>query len=438
LNAQVKKGIDFQNKLSWSAALAEAKAGNKYIFLDAFTTWCGPCKMMDRNVYSDEKVGNALADFISIKVQMDVTTNDETFTKSWYEDAKKIATSAKINAYPCLLFYSPAGELVYKSVGFRNVESFLSLIKFASNPERKEFRRQLLAYQNGIKDYPKMAALSKTTKELLGDNSLAFVIAKDYKDNYLDKLSDKDFLKRDNIVFIHENGSARLLNVRDRFFYYCYYHPEIIDSLLSKGISEGYVKQIIRLDVMKPILFNGNNPITQTPNWKLIQKNLQSKYPKLTISDFILSEKITFYRKINNWNLYTKYKSEEIERHPPQPEGMKVFFSLNSPAWDVFSSCDSKVSLERALKWSELSIKIEKSQGMLLQYLDTKANLLYKLGKTQEAILLEQRALKLADQIADRDGEGKPLYSDEFQANILKMKKGEPTWGRVNNIEDKK
>ncbi|MBL7708461.1 MAG: thioredoxin family protein, partial [Chitinophagaceae bacterium] len=43
--AQNNSGIQFQN-LSWSQLLAKAKTENKLIFVDAFTTWCGPCKQM--------------------------------------------------------------------------------------------------------------------------------------------------------------------------------------------------------------------------------------------------------------------------------------------------------------------------------------------------------------------------------------------------------
>ena len=51
-------------------------------------------------------------------------------------------------------------------------------------------------------------------------------------------------------------------------------------------------------------------------------------------------------------------------------------------------------------------------------YLDTYANLLYKLGQRNEAMKYETKAIKLAT--------GK--YIDEFKATLLKMKQNEKTW----------
>ena len=50
--------------------------------------------------------------------------------------------------------------------------------------------------------------------------------------------------------------------------------------------------------------------------------------------------------------------------------------------------------------------------------MDTYANILYKLGRTNEAIKVEEKALALADE-SDKKG---------YQDVIDKMKKGEKTW----------
>ena len=44
-------GIQFEHNTTWQAVLDKAKQENKYIFVDAFTTWCGPCKMMAKNIF---------------------------------------------------------------------------------------------------------------------------------------------------------------------------------------------------------------------------------------------------------------------------------------------------------------------------------------------------------------------------------------------------
>src|SRR6266540_4082157 len=57
-SAQHYNGIKWVTGLTWQQVKQKAKAENKYIFLDIFTTWCGPCKMMEKNVYSNDTVGD--------------------------------------------------------------------------------------------------------------------------------------------------------------------------------------------------------------------------------------------------------------------------------------------------------------------------------------------------------------------------------------------
>ncbi|HET9053144.1 MAG TPA: thioredoxin family protein, partial [Cyclobacteriaceae bacterium] len=49
-------GIHFETG-TWAEILAKAKQQNKYVFLDAYTTWCGPCKWMDKNVFPTAEAG---------------------------------------------------------------------------------------------------------------------------------------------------------------------------------------------------------------------------------------------------------------------------------------------------------------------------------------------------------------------------------------------
>src|ERR1700679_433698 len=80
-----RDGIRFAQQLKWSEILGKAKAEHKYIFVDCYATWCGPCKYMDATVYSTKEVGDVYnQDFISIKVQMDRTASDDSVTKSRY------------------------------------------------------------------------------------------------------------------------------------------------------------------------------------------------------------------------------------------------------------------------------------------------------------------------------------------------------------------
>src|ERR1700689_3074336 len=80
--------VNFESGMTWKQILKQARAESKYIFVDCYATWCGPCKEMDRKVYTDEKVGDFFNEhFVCLKVQMDRTVADSDAVKAWYADA---------------------------------------------------------------------------------------------------------------------------------------------------------------------------------------------------------------------------------------------------------------------------------------------------------------------------------------------------------------
>src|SRR5205085_10762014 len=57
LTANAEGGLNlFQG--TFNEALAKAKEQNKLLFIDCFTTWCGPCKLMDAHVFTNDSVFN--------------------------------------------------------------------------------------------------------------------------------------------------------------------------------------------------------------------------------------------------------------------------------------------------------------------------------------------------------------------------------------------
>ena len=65
------QGIQFVHS-SWQQVLAQARAEHKLVFLDAYTTWCGPCKMMTAKTFTDSAVAAYYnAQFINVKIDME-------------------------------------------------------------------------------------------------------------------------------------------------------------------------------------------------------------------------------------------------------------------------------------------------------------------------------------------------------------------------------
>lgn len=138
------QGINFENLPGWKEVLIKAKNEKKAIFVDAFTTWCGPCKQMDKEVFPQKEVGDFFnANFISFKLQMDQTAKDDAVTKGRYDDAKLFEQTHKIASYPCYLFFDTEGKLIHKAGGGGlKPADFIEIGKEAIDPGK-----QLLSYK---------------------------------------------------------------------------------------------------------------------------------------------------------------------------------------------------------------------------------------------------------------------------------------------------
>mgnify|MGYP000016755338 FL=1 len=54
------QGIKFIEGEKWDNVLRMAQEQNKYIFMDCYTSWCGPCKALAKDVFTKNEVGNFL------------------------------------------------------------------------------------------------------------------------------------------------------------------------------------------------------------------------------------------------------------------------------------------------------------------------------------------------------------------------------------------
>ena len=107
------QGIEFFHG-SLEEGLAKAKAEEKLVFMDCFTTWCGPCKRLAAQVFPDPEVGSFFNEnFICLKKDMEK------------EDGPELASRFSIRSYPTLLFIGLDGNVLQKKVGALSAESLI-------------------------------------------------------------------------------------------------------------------------------------------------------------------------------------------------------------------------------------------------------------------------------------------------------------------------
>lgn len=392
-----EKGIHFEHGSTWAQIQAKAKAENKYIFIDCFTTWCGPCRYMSANIFPLEEVGTFFnSKFVSIKIQLDSTDKDNEEIRSWYKDAADIAKQYKVNVYPTYLFFAPDGSIVHRSVGSSPAKVFLASAEASLNPD-KQYYALLKKYNEGNREatFLKKAALASFDAY---DMPMGSKIGNDYL------ATQSDLLTKDNLDFIYKFTNTS----QDKGFTVLLNNPEKADEVLGKNKAEKATMGIIYEEEVYTKL-RANRKWVDAPDWEGIQKTVTAKYPKQA-AEAIAQGKVTYYQAKNDWPNFQTAILAYMKDY-----GHKVSENeLNSFAWTVFENCPDMMCVKEALEWSKNSFKDNNNPA----FIDTYANILYKMGKKDEALKWEEQAVTLAS-----EGEKK-----NYQETLDKMKKGEKTW----------
>jgi hypothetical protein len=169
------------------------------------------------------------------------------------------------------------------------------------------------------------------------------------------------------------------------------------------GVRQADVKMmnLIYQDEIQPHVSNPNS----APDWNMLADKVNSY--GAPGEEILLRAKTIHFLNKQEWESFAQAANEYISKYGQNlsPD------ELNQYAWTAFEQVENPSLLERALAWSQLSLK----PGEQPAYLDTYANLLYKLGKTADAIRQQEKAVSMAPDAA-------------LKENLEKMKRGERTW----------
>lgn len=416
----IYKGINWTKEKSWDAVIQKAKSENKYIFIDAYATWCTPCKRMDKETYPKESVGSFMNEkFISIKVQMDTSINDDEATKAWYKDAHIIQTKYQVNGFPTFLYFSPDGEIVHRFTGAVSDNVLIAISKRALDPDR-QFYTLVKRYTQGGKDYDKMKYLVRTSREM-GEKELAERITKDYFKNYLQKQPPSVLLAKPEIEFIIANLSH--VKIQDNVFQFFYNNVDAVNRIMdSKDISQSMVSFVISREKVNQKIWPNNKPVSEVPKWEKLYETLKKEYNEYFAQRVILGAKLRWYNEKKDWPNILKYNIEKIEKQGIDTTGYGKAL-LNNMIWDViFKHSNKREELEKGILWMEKILETAQDDPT---YMDTYANLLYKVGRKDEAIQWETKAAEIEDGYAKAyNRKPDPAYRE----TIVKMKMNIPTW----------
>jgi thiol:disulfide interchange protein DsbD len=107
--------------INWShdfdKAAAQAKKLGKPMMVDFYADWCGPCKKLNSETFADEKVIELSGKFVCVKIDVDQN--------------QALAKKYKVEGIPNVVFMNSNGKEIMRSVGYKNADDFLKVMKSA-------------------------------------------------------------------------------------------------------------------------------------------------------------------------------------------------------------------------------------------------------------------------------------------------------------------
>lgn len=181
MKAQVEF-IEVETLEQMQAAQKKASDGMLMLFVDVYATWCGPCKMMDSEVYTDP----AVTDYMNthyLSVRMD---GESDFGRIY-------ASEQALEGYPSMFIFSDDGERVSKIVGYTAAEELVTDLRSIREGYTK-LRTYRSLYQNGKLEDEGFADYITVVRDM-GNAEEAERLSSEYMEQLMEgrpKLSDDD------------------------------------------------------------------------------------------------------------------------------------------------------------------------------------------------------------------------------------------------------
>lgn len=124
---------------SWTEILKMAKEQQKPIFIDCYTSWCGPCRQMLRDVFPQKQVGDYLNEnFVVTKFDMEKG------------DGVDLARKFEVRAFPTYLILDSNGKMIDRQIGAIAAENLIGFCKNAAGDNSLSAMQK--KYADGYRD----------------------------------------------------------------------------------------------------------------------------------------------------------------------------------------------------------------------------------------------------------------------------------------------
>ncbi len=365
LNIASAQGIEFYHG-TWAEAQAKAKTEGKLIFVDAFASWCGPCKRMSTTVFTQEKAGAFFNEnFINVKIDMEKPENSE------------FANKYPVSAYPTLMFLDAAGKLVSKDVGAKELETLLEFARKVLDKTDKSVEYEK-AYSEGNRD-PKM--LYEYIKSLNQAGKSSLKITNEFLSTQPDLTSEL------NLRIVFEGAVEADSRVYDMLIK----NRDKVAALVGENNLKTRFETAAKNTVKKAIQFKNEDLLEEAKN------KLKAAVPERAAA-FAADSDMKYYASTKDAKKYLKatqsYQKSEVKNDPTR------LIELVTTLLRAFPK--DKDVLNQAEKWASTAAE----NGEVPSYYLTLAEVYKQQGDKTKARATAEKALKKAgDQDSNMKGQ---------------------------------
>jgi len=341
------QGIEFFEG-TFEEALEIAKQQEKLIFVDCYTTWCGPCKRMKKYIFPNKKAGDFYnKNFINMAIDMES------------QMGKAFNMKYPVRAYPTLLFIDGEGNLVKTDIGGKPMELFIQMGETALKlDDRTETYEK--EYEAGNRDFKFML---KFVKALNRADKPSTKIVYDYLNN------GPAMTKENKARFIFEatsSSDSRLFEMMTEK-----QTQKIIIKLYSQNTFEDKIYEACWTTVKKGMEYNVSELYADAKN--SYKKSLRKKYPKfesevdmavakrnLDASSYLNSAKV-YVKLIKNDSNKINELAIEMRDHFLKDEDIAAFAEKISR-----EALKKEDSIENNMNYAKILLKNKKySEGLI-------------------------------------------------------------------------
>lgn len=364
------RSIEFRDG-TWQEITEQARKEKKMIFVDCYTSWCGPCKMLAKNIFTQDSVADFYnGNFVCFQIDMEKGEGPE------------LAKKYSVAAFPTLLYIDAQGELKHCVVGYQQAGELI------------QNGRNALIGQNTLPDFQKRYEAGERDPEFVKE--YIEVLYKAYRSRlqrevateYINTLSERDFYTRETWNIIIKNLSDPLSPIlkkvaANKFRFSQVVSRDTIDIFLDytlKSAVNGFVWWTPEKGAFNRQRYDDLLAYLFTQNLPKVPQYIATLYAAKHLETGDIRGMLDEMRRSLHYGIF----------YDPQD---KLDFIRNF--FRHIETLGSEDFLQEADVWLDACMETAPTGYYKSEYMKVKARILRALGKTDEAEALEREAPKI-------------------------------------------